>query len=175
MSGTEAAPGTSIGLPPEGRGSLASWGKRIGALIIDWGASMVLASAIVGPTVIRGGGWKMWMPMAVFFVESVLFTAMAGGSFGQIVARVAVVRLDGLGPIGWWRAAARTAMKFWLGGPRARKLRYVGSSSTTRRWRCDNRPMRWYWPSSTHVRPGTGGSSELVSSTPWNAMTASRW
>ena len=111
MSGTEAAPGTSIGLPPEGRASLASWGKRIGALIIDWGASMVLASAIVGSAVIRGGGWKMWMPMAVFFVESVLFTAMAGGSFGQIVARVAVVRLDDLGPIGWWRSAARTAMK----------------------------------------------------------------
>ena len=81
MSGTEAAPGVSIGLPAEGRGSLASWGKRIGALIIDWGASMVLASAICGPAVIRGGGWPMWMPMAVFFVESVLFTAMIGGSF----------------------------------------------------------------------------------------------
>ena len=53
----------------------------------------------------------MWMPMAVFFVESVLFTAMTGGSFGQIVARVAVVRLDDLGPVGWWRAVARTAMK----------------------------------------------------------------
>ena len=51
MSGTEAAPGVSIGLPAEGRGSLASWGKRIGALIIDWGASMVLASAIFGPVV----------------------------------------------------------------------------------------------------------------------------
>ena len=88
MSGTEAAPGVSIGLPAEGRGSLASWCKRIGALIIDWGASMVLASAIFGPAVIRGGGWPMWMPMAVFFVESVLFTAMTGGSFGQIVARV---------------------------------------------------------------------------------------
>ncbi|AOG27757.1 RDD family protein [Cutibacterium avidum] len=111
MSGTEAAPGTSIGLPAQGRGSLASWGKRIGALIVDWGASMVLASAIFGPSVIRGGGWQMWMPMAVFFVESVLFTATAGGSFGQIVARVAVVRLDDLGPAGWWRAVVRTAMK----------------------------------------------------------------
>ena len=111
MSGTEAAPGVSIGLPAEGRGSLASWCKRIGALIIDWGASMVLASAIFGPAVIRGGGWPMWMPMAVFFVESVLFTAMTGGFFGQIVARVAVVRLDDLGPVGWWRAVARTAMK----------------------------------------------------------------
>ena len=98
MSGTEAAPGVSIGLPAEGRGSLASWCKRIGALIIDWGASMVLASAIFGPAVIRGGGWPMWMPMAVFFVESVLFTAMTGG-------------LDDLGPVGWWRAVARTAMK----------------------------------------------------------------
>ena len=53
----------------------------------------------------------MWMPMAVFFVESVLFTAVAGGSFGQIVARVVIIRIDGLGPIGWWRAVIRTAMK----------------------------------------------------------------
>ncbi|AOH46512.1 RDD family protein [Propionibacterium sp. NM47_B9-13] len=111
MSGTEAAPGVSIGLPAAGRGSLASWGKRVGALVIDWGASMVLASAIFGPAVVRGGGWPMWMPMAVFFVESVLFTAVAGGSFGQIVARVVIIRLDGLGPIGWWRAVIRTAMK----------------------------------------------------------------
>lgn len=111
MSGTEAAPGVSIGLPAARRGSLASWGKRVGALVIDWGASMVLASAIFGPAVVRGGGWPMWMPMAVFFVESVLFTAVAGGSFGQIVARVVIIRLDGLGPIGWWRAVIRTAMK----------------------------------------------------------------
>ena len=111
MSGTEAAPGVSIGLPAAGRGSLASWGKRVGALVIDWGASMVLASAIFGPAVVRGGGWPMWMPMAVFFVESVLFTAVAGGSFGQIVARVVIIRLDGLGPIGWWRAVIRTVMK----------------------------------------------------------------
>ena len=111
MSGTEAAPGVSFGLPAAGRGSLASWGKRVGALVIDWGASMVLASAIFGPAVVRGGGWLMWMPMAVFFVESVLFTAVAGGSFGQIVARVVIIRLDGLGPIGWWRAVIRTAMK----------------------------------------------------------------
>lgn len=111
MSGTEAAPGVSIGLPAAGRGSLASWGKRVGALVIDWGASMVPASAIFGPAVVRGGGWPMWMPMAVFFVESVLFTAVAGGSFGQIVARVVIIRLDGLGPIGWWRAVIRTAMK----------------------------------------------------------------
>nr|WP_276534623.1 RDD family protein [Cutibacterium modestum] len=98
-------------MPAAGRGSLASWGKRVGALVIDWGASMVLASAIFGPAVVRGGGWPMWMPMAVFFVESVLFTAVAGGSFGQIVARVVIIRLDGLGPIGWWRAVIRTAMK----------------------------------------------------------------
>ncbi|MDO4411567.1 RDD family protein [Cutibacterium sp.] len=111
MSETGAAPGASIGLPAHGCGSLASWGKRIGALILDWGASMVVASAVFGPAVIRSGGWQMWMPMAVFFVESVLFTALAGGSFGQIVARVAVVRLDDLGPIGWWRAIVRTAMK----------------------------------------------------------------
>lgn len=111
---SEAAPGTSIGLPASGRGSLAGWGRRVGALVIDWGASMVLASAVFGPGVVRSSGWVVWMPMAFFFVESTILTALVSGSFGQIVARVAVVRLDDLGPIGWWRAAARTAMKCLL-------------------------------------------------------------
>ena len=115
MSGTEAVPGTSIGLPTEGRGSLASWGKRIGALIIDWGASMVLASTIVGPAVIRGGGWTIigLLLCALGADEQDIIDdyAASGQRLSQIVARLAVVRLDGLGPIGWWRAAARTAMK----------------------------------------------------------------
>lgn len=102
-------PGESIGLPESGRGALASWRARIAALLVDWGTSMIVAVFAFGVGVLREGGWRAWMILTVFFVQKALLTALVGGSFGQILARVRVVRLDGQ-PLGWWRALARTAM-----------------------------------------------------------------
>jgi uncharacterized RDD family membrane protein YckC len=90
----EAYPGQRLGLPREGRGSLASWQARIGALIIDWAACMVVAIGLFGSGVITGSGWRAWMILTVFFVESTLLSWLAGGSFGQLLCRIAVVRLD---------------------------------------------------------------------------------
>jgi uncharacterized RDD family membrane protein YckC len=102
-------PGESIGLPASGRGSLAGWRARVAALLIDWAASMTLAVALFGVGVLRESGWRSWMIMAVFFVQSSVLTGLAGGSFGQILARIGVIRLDGR-PIGLLRAIARQAM-----------------------------------------------------------------
>lgn len=102
-------PGESLGLPESGRGALASWWARIAALIIDWAASMALAVFLFGVGVLREPGWRSWMIMAVFFVQSAVLTGLAGGSFGQILARIGVARLDGR-PIGILRAVARQAM-----------------------------------------------------------------
>ena len=102
-------PGESLGLPESGRGALASWWARIAALIIDWAASMALAVFLFGVGVLREPGWRSWMIMAVFFVQSAVLTGLAGGSFGQILARIGIVRLDGR-PIGILRAVARQAM-----------------------------------------------------------------
>ncbi|MEA4944283.1 MAG: RDD family protein [Propionicimonas sp.] len=106
---TEEYPGQSLGLPEHGRGSLASWRARLAALLVDWGTSMIVAVAAFGVGVLRDQGWRAWMILAVFFVQKAVLTALAGGSFGQILARVQVVRVEG-GPIGWWRALVRTAM-----------------------------------------------------------------
>lgn len=105
-----AYPGRSIGLPATGPGSLATWRARVAALIVDWAASMAVATGAFGVEVVRGHGWRIWMTYAVFFVESAVLTALIGGSFGQLLARVAVVRLDRR-PLGWGRAIARALMK----------------------------------------------------------------
>lgn len=105
----ESYPGKSLGLPETGRGALASWRARFAALLIDWAASMALAVVLFGVGVLREPGWRAWMILAVFFVESALLTALAGGSFGQILARIGVARLDRQ-PIGVLRAIARQAM-----------------------------------------------------------------
>ncbi len=103
-------PGSSIGLPAGGRGSLASWGARVAAILIDWAASMAFAAGMVGPGAVTGHDWRAWMPYAVFFVEGAVLTVLTGGSFGQILARIAVVRVDGQ-PVEWWRAVLRTLLK----------------------------------------------------------------
>ena len=86
--------GQRLGLPQQGSGSVAGWGRRVLALFVDWFASMLVAGAFVGPGVLTSQDWEAWVPMMVFLVEASLLTALVGGSFGQLVLRVAVVRLD---------------------------------------------------------------------------------
>lgn len=109
MTAAATHPGAALGLPPSGRGSLASWRARFAALVVDWAASMVVAVALFGVGVMREGGWRAWMIMAVYFVQKSVLTWLASGSFGQLIARIAVVQVGG-GPIGPWRALARSAM-----------------------------------------------------------------
>jgi uncharacterized RDD family membrane protein YckC len=45
----------------------------------------------------------------VFLLESALFTALMGGSFGQLLLRVAVVRVDG-SPVSLLRALLRQVL-----------------------------------------------------------------
>lgn len=106
---TDAYPGASIGLPEYGRGSLATWWARIAALVLDWAACMAVAVALFGIGVLRESGWRAWMVLAVYFVESTVLTALTGSSFGQLITRIGIVRLDGQ-RLGWPRAIARSAM-----------------------------------------------------------------
>lgn len=105
----EPYPGQRLGLPASGRGSLAGWRLRMAALLLDWAASMGVAVAIFGTAVVTGSGWQAWMILATFFVESTLLVTLASGSFGQLVCRIAVVRLD-TKPVGFPRAALRQAL-----------------------------------------------------------------
>lgn len=101
-------PGQRLGLPADGPGSVAGWGRRIAALFIDWLASTLVAIGFTGL-----GGWldgtvlTESMPLIVFFVEVSLLTAITGSSFGQLAVRVAVVRLDGR-PVTLLHALVRT-------------------------------------------------------------------
>ena len=101
--------GQRLGLPVAGRGAVAGWGRRFLALLVDWIASLLVAAVVVGPRVLSSKGWEAWVPMLVFLVEATVLTALAGGSFGQLVLRVAVVRSDRR-PVSLLAALLRTAM-----------------------------------------------------------------
>ena len=93
--------GQRLDLPATGRGAVATWRRRIVALVIDWAASL-LASAFIGSTLQLADAWTDWLPLLVFWLESSIGTALAGGSFGQLAVRLTVRRLDGrpLDPFG---------------------------------------------------------------------------
>ena len=107
--GDDLYPGERIGLPPDGRGSLASWRSRVAALFLDWAACMAVAVLLFGTAVVTGSDWRSWMILTTFFVESSLLGWFAGGSLGQLVCRIGVIRLDRV-PLGLPRAVLRALL-----------------------------------------------------------------
>lgn len=109
-SGAQPSPyaGARLGLPPTGTRSVASWGRRITALVLDWLGSMLVAGVLLGDG-IWGQGWEAWAPLVVFWLETGLLTALAGGSFGKLVLRVVTVRVDGR-PLGLLQALLRSLL-----------------------------------------------------------------
>ncbi len=87
-------PGERLGIPEDGPGAVAGWGRRIAALLVDWLASSLVAN-LVAAYVEVGPDTERLLPLLVFFLEVSLFTAVAGASFGQLALRVVVARLDG--------------------------------------------------------------------------------
>ncbi len=66
------------------------------ALLVDWLASTLVVIAFVGADVYgETGSRAQWLVLVVYVVESALFTALAGGSFGKLATRLRVVRVNG--------------------------------------------------------------------------------
>lgn len=105
-------PGERLGLPTSGPGSIARAGRRIWALLIDYVAATIIATAFFGynqfalPT---EAGLSQFAPMAVFAVLQILFIPTAGGSPGHRILGMRVVRMDGSW-IGLWRPIVRTLL-----------------------------------------------------------------
>ena len=88
--------GQRLGLPAEGRGAVAGFGRRLLALMIDWFASMLvvrlLFPLVAGSAATSDTGLIV---LGVFGLEVAALTWLGGSSFGQRIARVGVTRVDG--------------------------------------------------------------------------------
>jgi uncharacterized RDD family membrane protein YckC len=73
----------------------ASWSRRLLALVVDWAACTLVVVAVIGPQKWLDDPYAGTYTMGVFLLESTLFTAVLGGSFGKLATRLRVVRLDG--------------------------------------------------------------------------------
>jgi uncharacterized RDD family membrane protein YckC len=94
---TQDYPGQRLGLPDDGPGSIARWGRRIGALFLDWFACVLLVRLIF-PGLEYGTPTSSFATLGVFLVELTLLTWLTGSSFGQRICGIGVLRLDGTPP-----------------------------------------------------------------------------
>jgi uncharacterized RDD family membrane protein YckC len=81
----------------DARTGTASWPRRILALFVDWTACNLVLVAVMGAQ-----GWSDsratgLYTTGLFILESTVLTALVGGSFGKLVTRLRVVRVDGSG------------------------------------------------------------------------------
>jgi len=87
----------SVELP----GEVASLLRRAGAIVIDWFASLFVATLIDTWAAARAGGASYVIgadaitPLVVFFLEVTVFTWLTTASFGQRLVGISVVGLDG--------------------------------------------------------------------------------
>ncbi|MCW2760482.1 MAG: hypothetical protein JWR85_683 [Marmoricola sp.] len=87
----------------------ASWRRRIAALVIDWAASSFVVIGLLGPGDYANDPNSSWVVLGVFALEVSLLTTLAGGSFGQLLARIRVLRTDGR-PLSLLASVARTLL-----------------------------------------------------------------
>lgn len=73
----------------------ASWLRRVLALCVDWAASTFVVIAVGGLSTYTDDRLSGFYVLAVYVVENTLLTALARGSFGQLVTRLRVIRVNG--------------------------------------------------------------------------------
>lgn len=101
-------PGQRLGMPEDGVGSVAGFGRRAVALFIDWIACALVAQLLF-PQYAYGSPRSALNTILVFFVVKSLFTWLGGATPGQRIMGIRVISIDG-GIIQPWWAVLRSAL-----------------------------------------------------------------
>jgi uncharacterized RDD family membrane protein YckC len=101
-------PGVRLGLPEKGSGAAAGYGRRLLALFIDWGLSLLVASFLA-----RSFDWtppqrSLWT-LVIFGIQVWLLVGLLGTTIGKRLCGIRVARLDGR-PVGLLWSLARTVL-----------------------------------------------------------------
>jgi uncharacterized RDD family membrane protein YckC len=96
----QSYPGERLGRPAEGPGSIARLGRRVGAIVIDYGAAYLISGFF---------GWDPLAILAIFAAIQIVFIPVVQGSPGHRIFGLRLVRLDGAWT-GLWRPVLRTLL-----------------------------------------------------------------
>ncbi|MFB7932097.1 MULTISPECIES: RDD family protein [Streptomyces] len=100
--------GEQLGLPEEGSGSIARPGRRLGALAVDWGLSLLIAYGLITQSYNEAA--QIWAPL-ILFALMVLTVGTVGFTPGKRLLGLRVLALD-TGRVSPWRALLRTVLLF---------------------------------------------------------------
>ena len=104
----ESYPGSRLGMPQRGPGSVARFGRRLVGVMIDWLLCSLVAAALWGYS-ITGGDSGSFKPLVIFAVQHLILVGTIGFTIGHRVVGLRVVRLGG-GLPGFVPALARTIL-----------------------------------------------------------------
>jgi uncharacterized RDD family membrane protein YckC len=101
-------PGERLGLPSNGPGSAAGFGRRLAALTVDWLLAYLIAGLFTGPDAL-GSSNLSWTVLGVWFVLTATPVAAFGITPGMAVLGIRVASLEST-VVGVPRALLRTAL-----------------------------------------------------------------
>lgn len=85
-------PGNRLGLPAQGSGSVAGWGRRVLALFVDWIIAGLVASVVTGKPMWAPGNDFATAQVVIFFAMTAVLTGLAGGTIGHRLCGLRVIR-----------------------------------------------------------------------------------
>jgi uncharacterized RDD family membrane protein YckC len=94
--GEQGYRGERLGLPEDGPGSIASVGRRLGAVFIDWVLCYLIARGAFGADSTRPSG--QLLVLAIFAAENMVLLATLGFTVGKRVVGIRVVSVRGSKP-----------------------------------------------------------------------------
>jgi len=100
--------GQRFGLPRSGPGSMASVGRRLGAVMIDWAICYGLAYLLVGDRLLSGGQFAVFSLLAVMYLVGL---AINGATVGMALLGLRVVSDQG-GKASLYSIGMRTILLF---------------------------------------------------------------
>lgn len=98
--GASGYTGERLGLPETGRGSVARFGRRLVAVLIDWTLCQVIAYAVFGvdlpftEATAQTSAADVFIPLAVFAAENLLLVGTLGSTVGHKVVGLQVQALN---------------------------------------------------------------------------------
>ena len=95
-------PGERLGLAQSGPTSMAGWGRRVLAVVVDWFLAGLLSAWWFGAHPLA--------TLAIFAALQVLLVWLFGTTPGKLLARIQIVRLGGAALIGPARPLLRTVL-----------------------------------------------------------------
>jgi hypothetical protein len=99
-------PGRRLGLPEQGPGSVARFGRRLVALCVDWLLALLVARVALG---VESWNQLQWAALGLFTVYNAVLVGLLGSGVGHRLVGLRLVRLDGTGP-GLLRGTARAVL-----------------------------------------------------------------